>query len=103
MRKMQLLKKPGIYTCAMLFLCAASSTAVWAGGPPLKDNVCSTCHKDYSTIMPKKHPDVGKATACLTCHAPDAAKNEPTKFSADVHKAHQDGKTKLECTACHAL
>jgi len=39
----------------------------------------------------------------LVLNAPDAAKNEPTKFSADVHKAHQDGKTKLECTACHAL
>lgn len=87
----------------MLFLCAAWSTAVMAGGPPLKDNACGACHKDYSAIMPKKHPDIGKAAACLTCHAPDPAQNEPTKFSADVHKAHQGGKIKLECAACHSL
>jgi hypothetical protein len=103
MRKMQILKKPAIYACAILLWCAVWSTAVRAGGPPLKDNACGACHKDYNTIMPKKHPDVGKASACLTCHAPDPAKNEPTKFSADVHKAHQGGKTKLECAACHAL
>lgn len=100
---MQILKKLGIYTCAMLFLCAFWSTAVMAGGPPLKDNACGSCHKDYNTIMPKKHPDVGKGEACLTCHAPDPAQNEPTKFSADVHKAHQGGKIKLECAICHAL
>ena len=65
--------------------------------------VSSSCHKDYNTIMPKKHPDVGKGEACLTCHAPDPAKNEPTKFSTEVHKVHQNGKTKQECSACHAL
>jgi len=87
----------------MFILCAALSTTVWAGGPPLKDNACGACHKDYNTIMPKKHPDVGKGEACLICHAPDPAKNEPTKFSTEVHKVHQNGKTKQECSACHAL
>lgn len=100
---MQILKKLGIYACAMLFLCAVWIMVVWAGGPPLKDNACGTCHKDCSAIMPKNHPDVGKGAACLTCHAPDPAQNESTKFSADVHKAHQGGKIKLECATCHAL
>jgi hypothetical protein len=53
--------------------------------------------------MPGKHPDVGKAAACLTCHAPDPAKNEATSFSTNIHSVHQGGKTKLECSSCHAL
>ncbi|MGV8079555.1 MAG: hypothetical protein AB2L22_05805 [Syntrophales bacterium] len=96
-------KKLGVYACAVMFLCAAFGTAVTAGGPPLKDNVCGSCHKDYNKIMPKQHPDVGKGEPCLTCHAPDPAKSEPTKFSTGVHKVHQNGKAKLECAACHAL
>ena len=100
---MQILKKMGIYSCSILFLCAVLSPAVSAGGPPLKDKPCASCHQDFNKIMPKKHPDVGKVTGCLNCHAPDPAKNEPTKFSTDVHKAHQGEKTKLECSACHAL
>ena len=47
--------------------------------------------------------DVGKGAAILSCHATDPAKNEPTKFSTDIHKAHQGEKTKLECMTRHAL
>ena len=100
---MQLSKKLMIYAGAVLLIGTMSITMVWAGGPPLKDNVCGSCHKDYNTIMPKKHPDAGKGQPCLTCHAPDAAKSEPTKFSTEVHKAHQGGKTTLECASCHKL
>ena len=100
---MKIWKKLGIYACGIILTCAVLSMTVMAGGPPLKDNACGSCHKDYNTIMPKKHPDVGKGEACLTCHAPDPAKNEPTKFSTEVHKVHQNGKTKQECSACHAL
>lgn len=100
---MSTLKKLPVIACGILLLCAVFITAVLAGGPPLKANVCDTCHKDYAKIMPKTHPDVGKGQACLTCHAPDPAKSEPTKFSADTHKTHQNGKAKLECAACHAL
>jgi hypothetical protein len=100
---MQIWKKLTIYACGIMLTCTLFTTMVSAGGPPLKDNACSACHKDYNTITPKKHPDAGKGAPCLTCHAPDPAKTEPTKFSTEVHKVHQGGKTKLECSACHAL
>ncbi|MCE5211577.1 MAG: cytochrome c3 family protein [Deltaproteobacteria bacterium] len=102
---MNIWKKLTIYACGILLTCAVFSMAVMAGGSPLKDNACGACHQDYSKIMPQKHPDVGpaKGTACLTCHTTDPAKNEPTKFSTDVHKVHQGGKTKLECSVCHIL
>ena len=100
---MQIWKKLRIYACGVMLMCAIFSTAVTAGGPSLKDNACGACHKDYNTLTPKNHPDVGKGAACLSCHAPDPAKNEPTKFSTKVHKVHQGEKTKLECSACHAF
>ena len=84
-------------------MCFTVSTAVMAGGPPLKENACGACHKDYGAIMPKKHPDMGKGAPCLTCHTPDATRSEATKFSTEVHKAHQNGKIKQDCSACHAL
>lgn len=100
---MQTWKKLTIYACGFMLMCVMFSTIATAGGPPLKDNACSACHKDYSAILPKGHPDVDKGAACLTCHAPDPAKTEATKFSTGVHNVHQGGKTKLECAACHAL
>ncbi len=96
-------KKLTVCACAILLICAFFSMAVTAGGPPLKDNACSSCHKDYTPLMPKVHPDVGKGADCMSCHAPDPAKQDATKFSTAVHKVHQNGKAKLECSACHAL
>lgn len=101
--KMKIWKKIGIYAFGIMLMCAVFSTAVMAGGPPLKDNACGACHQDYNKIMPKNHPDAGKGAPCLTCHTSDPAKSEPTKFSTEVHKVHQGEKTKLECAACHAL
>ena len=100
---MNIRRKLTIATFGILLTFAIFSSTVMAGGPPLKDKACDACHKDYSTIMPKKHPDVGKAAPCLTCHAPDPTKNEPSKLSTEVHKVHQGEKAKLECGACHAL
>ncbi|MGV8058479.1 MAG: hypothetical protein AB2L12_10710 [Smithellaceae bacterium] len=102
---MHIRKKITIFACAcgIMLTCATFSTKVIAGGPPLKDNACGACHKDYTTIMPKTHPDVGKGAACLSCHAPDSTKNEATNFSTEIHKKHQGEKTKLECSACHAF
>lgn len=96
-------KKRAVYTGGMILMCAAFVAAAIAGGQPLKANVCGACHADYSAIMPKDHPDVGKAAACLPCHAQDPAKNEATKFSTAIHKIHQGEKIKLECSSCHAL
>ena len=100
---MNVWKKLTIYICGIVLTCTIFCIAVMAGGPPLKDNTCTACHKDYSTIMPKKHPDAGKGAPCLSCHAPDPSKNEPSKFSSEVHKVHQGEKQKLECGSCHAL
>ncbi len=96
-------KKLVLPACGIVLTCVLLSAAVLAGGPPLKDSVCGVCHKDNSAIMPKKHPEVDKGMACLTCHAPDPARNEASKFSTEVHKVHQGGKTKLDCKSCHAL
>ena len=96
-------KKPAVFVLTVLLTGALFSVAVTAGGPPLKDKPCAACHKDYNNIMPKVHPDVGKGAPCLSCHAPDPAKQEATKFSTEVHKAHKNGKANLECSACHAL
>jgi len=78
---MNIWKKLTICACGIMLTCLVFNTVVTAGGPQLKENVCGSCHKDYNTIMPKKHSDVGKGAACLTCHASDPSKNEPTKFS----------------------
>ena len=86
-----------------IILAVVFSMTAFAGGPPLKDGACGACHKDYNTIMPKTHPDVGKGAACISCHASDPAKTEKTKFSVEIHKVHKNGKAKLECSACHAL
>ena len=91
------------FVSVTVFLSVFCLAAAFAGGPPLKDNACGACHKDFAKILPAKHPDIGKPAACLTCHKSDPAKAEPTKFSETVHKTHQGGKTKLECGACHAL
>ncbi|HNY65460.1 MAG TPA: cytochrome c3 family protein [Deltaproteobacteria bacterium] len=96
-------RKPILLACGIILVSVVLSVAVTAGGPPLKADSCGVCHQDYGKIMPGKHPDVGKAAACLTCHAPDPAKNEATSFSTNIHSVHQGGKTKLECSSCHAL
>lgn len=96
-------KKVAIYIFALIFVGTVFTINITAAGPPLKADACSACHKDYSKIFPKTHPDMGKGEACFSCHAPDPAGKEATKFSDAVHKIHKDGKAKLECSACHAL
>lgn len=95
--------KMTLHVCGIVLMCAVFGIAALAGGLPLKDNVCGACHTDFSTIMPKNHPEVGKGAACLTCHVPDPGKNDATKFSTEVHKVHKGGKAKLECSSCHAF
>jgi len=101
MNDMKIWKKLTIYVCGVLLTGAVFSMTVTAGGPPLKENACGSCHKDYGAIMPKAHPNIGKGEACTSCHASDPASKEKTKFSTEIHKAHQGGKATLECSACH--
>lgn len=91
--------------CALgiLLMGTLFSMAVMAGGAPLKDNACATCHDDLGTIVPKVHPSVGNFESCMSCHTSDPANKEATNFSTEVHKVHKNGKAKLECSACHAL
>lgn len=92
-----------ISALAIVLISSFFIMSVTAGGPPLKENVCGSCHKDYNTIFPKSHPDMGKGEACLSCHTPDPKSKEATKFSTAVHKVHKEGKAQLQCSACHAL
>lgn len=92
-----------IYACVVILICFLTGTIVLAAEPPLKEDACAACHKDYSKIMPRKHPEVGDIKACLSCHKPDPADHEPTNFSAEIHKIHKNGKNKLKCTACHSF
>lgn len=87
----------------MMIMIAIFSITVMADGPPLKDNICELCHKDYNTIRPKTHPDVVKEAGCISCLASDPANKEATKFSTLVHKVHKGEKTTQDCSACHAL
>lgn len=93
-------KKFAAFACASIFISAVFTINIVAGGPPLKENVCSSCHADVAKIFPKTHPDMGKGEPCLSCHAPDPSNKEATKFSTSMHTIH---KQKQECSACHAL
>ncbi len=93
-------KKLAVCVCVFMFIGAVFAINITAAGPPLKDKVCETCHKDFAKIFPQKHPDMGKGEPCLTCHTTGGG--EATKFSTEIHKVHKD-KAKLECGACHAL
>ncbi len=92
-----------IYACVVILICFLTGTIVLAAEPPLKEDACAACHKDYSKIMPKKHPEVGDIKACLSCHTPDPADHEPTNFSVEIHKIQKNGKNKLKCAACHSF
>lgn len=92
-----------IFICVIMLICLFLCTVVLAAEPPLKENACGSCHKDYSKIMPKKHPEVGDVKACLSCHTPDSADHEPTNFSVEIHKIHKAGKNELKCAACHSF
>lgn len=96
----------GIYLLIVVLAVTIPAYLLQAGGPPLKEKPCAVCHKDYLKILPKSHPAVGEAAKnpCLSCHQPDKARNEATKFSAFIHNAHKEGgKVTLTCDACHAL
>lgn len=97
-----LLKRLVVCMSVLFLIVSLYAVTVTAGGPPLKENTCASCHKDFAAIFPKGHPDMGKGQPCMSCHTPDPAAG-PTKFSEYVHKVHKEGKAKLECAACHKL
>jgi hypothetical protein len=83
---------------------AALAAAKPAPRPAAARPTCTQCHKSFDGVLPQGHPSVaGKdLTACLACHAPaDSDKPAPNPFSAALHRAHEQGTTRLDCTFCH--
>ncbi|MDD4356446.1 MAG: hypothetical protein PHN98_04265 [Smithellaceae bacterium] len=101
--KMLVRQKKFMFIRVIMLICLLLGNVVLAAEPPLKENACCACHKDYSKIMPKKHPEVGSVKACLSCHTPDPADHEPTNFSTEIHKVHKAGKNELKCAVCHSF
>ena len=102
---MNILKKASLPVCLALFLGVLFTMTVAAGGPPLQENPCAMCHKDFKVILPKAHIDLGSGAGqpCLNCHTPDPARTEANKFSTEIHRIHKGAKTTLDCSSCHAL
>jgi hypothetical protein len=76
---------------------ALAATAGLPAKPPRAKNpamACGTCHSD---------PHLGQVgTACERCHAIDAAKFAPARFSHESTKFPLSGKHKaVECVKCH--
>lgn len=70
--------------------------------PDQKD--CNTCHKDYQSILPRKHPPMDNVAPapCRSCHLPKVdGKAEPNKFSALLHRSHMMTNAQQDCIACH--
>lgn len=67
-------------------------------------NGCNTCHKDFQSILPAKHPPMDNVASvpCQSCHLPKLdGKAEPNKFSALLHRSHMMINARQDCTACH--
>ncbi|MDD3844949.1 MAG: cytochrome c3 family protein [Syntrophorhabdaceae bacterium] len=65
---------------------------------------CSSCHGDFSSLLPAKHPRVaGKdLKACTSCHASDTGnKAKPKPYSAKLHLSHMQPGNELDCLVCH--
>jgi hypothetical protein len=63
---------------------------------------CSSCHKDFASVLPKSHAAVpiGGLSRCLACHkSGQPAAND--RFAVRMHLAHEGAKQKLDCSLCH--
>ncbi len=92
---------------ALAVLCltwCAVASAQPSGTQQKQGDACASCHSDFSSVLPKGHPEVKQPAldTCISCHslalAEDAKKNA---FSTRIHLAHSSSQLKLECTACH--
>ncbi len=66
---------------------------------------CSSCHADFSSVLPKGHAEVkgSNLAACIECHKPDfTGKAQRNAFSTRIHLAHLGTKANQDCNACHA-
>ncbi len=85
---------------------AAAVVALAVGGATAApaQPACTPCHRDFTAVLPQGYvPVEGRdIRACLGCHSPaDAGQPAPNPFAAKLHRAHENGTTKLDCTTCH--
>lgn len=101
------MKRSIVLALIMFLLAGGASWAAQKKEAPAKADRragCTSCHASYEDLLGKKHPSVKGSTiaACLGCHRPNTVGDpKPAPFSARIHKAHESGKTPLDCTACH--
>lgn len=69
-----------------------------------KQQSCTGCHGEFSSVLPAKHPRVtGKdISACMSCHVPDPQNKAATEpYSSKLHLSHMQPDAKLDCLTCH--
>lgn len=93
-----------LITVAVLCLALSAVASTKSSGAQGRVDACASCHPDFSSVLPKGHPEVKKTGAgtCVSCHALGPAEDvRKNAFSTRIHLAHTGPKLGLECTACH--
>jgi hypothetical protein len=90
--------------CVILFYLVWPKIDSEAGNKVNSSPSCVSCHADFSSLVPPKHPVVaGKdIKACTTCHVVKVSDaTEPAVFSSMMHRAHTGSETGMDCSLCH--
>ncbi len=92
-----------IAICFFSFLSLSWATENKKALVPRPASGCAACHNDVVSLLGKDHPSVKGASisVCFSCHKPGAYGKEGNKFSAKLHRSHENKQTALDCTACH--
>lgn len=94
----------------LVAVCTILCCLVWpelyaaTGIKVINPSSCVSCHADFSSLLPSKHPAVaGKdIKACTSCHVVKVSEaTEPAIFSSKIHRVHAGSDTGTECTLCH--
>jgi mono/diheme cytochrome c family protein len=89
----------------LLSLAVGAAASATPAGPQTTSDACAACHADFSSVLPKGHPEVKESglTACLRCHSiGQAGEAKKNGFSTRIHLAHASAQLHLECVACHS-
>lgn len=87
-----------------LLLVLSGGDARAASKAPVSKQSCSSCHTDFTSLLPAKHPPAsGKdVSACTKCHLPDTqAKAKAKPYSAKLHLSHMQAGSEMDCLVCH--
>jgi len=91
-----------VFMFLLSFHCGADAGPARAAAS--KQQNCVSCHSEFSSLLPAKHPPVtGKdLKACASCHAPDLKfEAKPNPYSAKLHLSHLRPGNELDCLMCH--